>query len=220
MDDAAWGEEGPRTETGPGGPGLADRGTTVTEPLIRSLTVRDRDAALAVINTAARWYREFVPPAELHDPEMTPATWDAETLRMTWVGAFLGGRLVGVMGLEYVRDVALLRHAYVLPEYQRQGVGSHLLDHVEAQVQGVPRILVGTYAGNYKARQVLEKAGYRLVADSEATLRTYYGIPEDRLLSSVTYEKLRHPTHGTPPDGMPRPPNAAGLSPRAASRAR
>ena len=97
-------------------------------------------------------------------------------------------------GLEYVRDVALLRHAYVLPEMQRQGVGSHLLYHLEAQVQGVRRILVGTYAGNYKARHALDKAGYHLSADSEAVLRTYYGIPEDRLRSSVTYEKLLHAT--------------------------
>ena len=164
----------------------------MTDPLIRSLTLKDRDAALTVINTAARWYREFVPAAELHDPEMTPSDWDAEAQRMTWYGAFLGARLAGVMGLEYVRDVALLRHAYVLPEHQRQGVGSDLLDHLEAQVQGVPRILVGTYAENYKARYVLEKAGYHVSADSEAMLRTYYGIPEDRLRSSVTYEKLLH----------------------------
>lgn len=164
----------------------------MTEPLIRSLTARDRDAALTVINTAARWYREFLPPAEFHDPEMTPADWDAEALRMTWVGAFFESRLAGVMGLEYVRDAALLRHGYVLPQYQRQGVGSHLLTHLERQAQGVPRILVGTYAKNYKARHVLEKAGYHLAADSEALLRTYYGILENRLRSSVTYEKLRH----------------------------
>lgn len=163
----------------------------MTEFLFRPLTAKDRDQALTVINTAARWYREFLPAAAYHDPEMTPANWDAETLRMTWFGAFLLRRLVGVMGLEYVREVALLRHAYILPEYQRRGVGSDLLNHLEAQVHGVSRILVGTYAGNYKARHALEKAGYCLAADSEALLRAYYGIPEDRLRSSVTYEKLR-----------------------------
>ena len=166
----------------------------MTESLIRSLTVHDRDAALTVINTAARWYSEFLPPADFRDPEMTPADWNAEALRMIWFGAIFGDRLAGVMGLEYVRDVALLRHAYVLPEYQRQGVGSHLLDHLEGQVQGVPRILVGTYAGNHKARHVLERAGYHLSVDSGALLRSYYGISEDRLRSSVTYEKLLHAT--------------------------
>jgi hypothetical protein len=48
---------------------------------------------------------------------------------------------------------------------------------------------VGTYAGNYKARGALGKAGYHLSGDSEAVLRAYYAIPEDRLKSSVTYEK-------------------------------
>ena len=50
---------------------------------------------------------------------------------------------------------------------------------------------MGTYAANYKARGILERAGYVLSADSEAVLRTYYDIPEERLRTSVTYEKHR-----------------------------
>ena len=158
--------------------------------MIRPLTLADRDAAVAVINTAARWYRDFLPPEEVHDPEMTPAQWEAEARRLTWYGAFVGAAtLVGVMALEYVRDVALLRHAYVLPEHQHARIGSRLQAHLEAEVRGVRRIIVGTYAGNYKARSALEKAGYRLSADPEAVLRAYYSIPEDRLRTSVTYEK-------------------------------
>ena len=158
-------------------------------PQIRALAAVDRDAALAVINTAARWYREFLPAGESHDPEMMPAQWEAEAQRMTWYGAFIQGALVGVMGLEYVKDVALLRHAYVLAEYQREGIGTCLREHLEAQVRGVLRILVGTYRENSKARAMLERSGYTLSPDPEAVLRTYYSIPEDRLQSSVTYEK-------------------------------
>lgn len=161
----------------------------MTDPTFRPLTLADREAALAVINTAARWYQEFLPAEECREPEMTPAQWEAEAQRLTWYGAFVAGTLVGVMGLEYVRDVALLRHAYVLPAYQRQGIGSRLREHLERQIRGVRRIVVGTYVGNYKARQALEKAGYRLAADSPAVLRAYYTIPEDRLQSSVAYEK-------------------------------
>ena len=161
----------------------------MTDPIICPLILADRDAALAVINTAARWYRTFLPPAEYLEPEMTPAQWEAEAQCLTWYGACVGGTLVGVMGLEYVREVALLRHAYVLPAYQRQGIGTRLREHLERQVRGVRRIVVGTYAGNYQARQALDKAGYRLAADSEAVLRTYYIIPENRLRSSVAYEK-------------------------------
>jgi len=167
---------------------------SVPDPAIRALTPGDTDAALHVINTAARWYREFLPPEDFHDPEMTREQFEAEARRMTWYGAFVGGTLVGVMGLEYVRDAALLRHAYILPEHQRSGVGSVLGQHLERQVKGRARIIVGTYRGNYKARAALEKMGYRLSPDSGAVLRTYYVIPEDRLKSSVTYEKAMAPS--------------------------
>lgn len=162
---------------------------------IRPLTADDRDAAVNVINTAARWYGDFLPPDELHDPEMTAAQWDDEARLLAWHGGFLDGALVGVMGLEQSRDAALLRHAYILPEHQNHGIGLRLVEHLElvarreAAARGVRRIIVGTYARNYKARGALEKAGYRLSEDSAAILRAYYAIPEDRLRASVTYEK-------------------------------
>jgi GNAT superfamily N-acetyltransferase len=155
----------------------------------RPLTPDDREAALQVINLAAQWYREFLPPGDYHTPEMTPAQWDAEAVRMAWYGAFAGAELVAVMGLERRHDAALIRHGYVLPEWQRRGAGSALLAHLEQQA-GPVRVIIGTYAGNRKARALLEKSGYILSPDSEAILRRYYAIPEDRLRSSVTYEKL------------------------------
>lgn len=159
------------------------------ELTIRSLTSEDRADAVAVINSAAEWYREFLPPLELQSPEMTEDDWAAEANRMTWYGAFDADELVAVMGLEYVQDVALFRHAYVLPRCQRRGVALALHQHLERRLADVNRIVVGTYAANYKARNFLEKIGYRLSPDSSAVLRTYYNIPEDRLQSSVTYEK-------------------------------
>ncbi len=157
--------------------------------VVRALAVADRDAALDVVNRSAAWYHEILPPEEVHDPEMTAADWDAEARRMAWYGAFVGGTLVGVMGLERVRDAVLLRHGYVLPDYQRRGVGARLREHLEGEARGAARIVVGTYGTNYKARHALEKAGYVLVPDSAAVLRRYYAIPEDRLRASVVYEK-------------------------------
>jgi GNAT superfamily N-acetyltransferase len=167
----------------------------MVEVTFRPLTRADRAAAVEVINRAARWYREFLPPEDVHDPEMTAAQWDEEARRLTWYGGFLGGALVGVMGLEYVHDAALLRHAYVLAEHQHRGIGLRLAEHLEQlagreqAARGLRRIIVGTYARNYKARGALEKMGYRRSADSAAVLRQYYAIPEDRLRASVTYEK-------------------------------
>ena len=165
---------------------------------IRLLTENDREAALAVINTAARWYREFLPTEEYHDPEMTSEDWAAEAKRLSWYGAFGPDRLLGVMGLEYVKDVTLLRHAYILPDRQRHGIGSLLRAYLERQIRGVRRIVVGTYADNYKARSALEAAGYTLSADPASVLRAYYAIPEDRLQSSVTYEERDRLSLGEP----------------------
>lgn len=159
------------------------------EIAIRLLSPLDQPEALDVINAAAAWYEEFLPQSELHDPEMTPTGWDTEAQRLDWFGAFDDGRLIAVMGREYVRDVALLRHGYVAPDYQRLGVARALQEYIETQIEGVDRVLVGTYAANYKARALLEQTGYLLSPDSEALLRAYYDIPEDRLCASVTYEK-------------------------------
>jgi RimJ/RimL family protein N-acetyltransferase len=157
---------------------------------VRELDHIDREAAVAVINSAAEWYSEFLPPEEFAGPEMTAGDWDAEAERMTWYGAFEAGELIGVMGAEPVRDVVLMRHAYVLPSSQRSGIGSMLLRHAESNT-AIERIIIGTYSANNKARNALEQAGYRLSADPEAVLREYYDIPEDRLQSSVTYERNR-----------------------------
>lgn len=156
---------------------------------IRTLTEADRNEAVRVINAAAAWYAEFLPPEEVPDPEMTPEQWSVEARRMTWFGAFADAALVGVVGLEYVADVALLRHWYVHPAAQRRGVGSRLRAHLEQQVTGVERIVAGTYARNTKARNALEQAGYVRSADSQAVLRAYYDIPSDRRSTSVTYER-------------------------------
>jgi len=157
--------------------------------IVRALRPSDGLAAVMVINAAAGWYAEFLAPSEVHEPEMTLESWEEEARRMTWYGAFEGVDLVGVMGFEPAGDAVLFRHAYVLPDRQRQGIAAILQDHLERAVHGVDRIIVGTYAANYKARGALEKAGYRPSVDPEAVLRHYYEIPEDRLQSSVTYEK-------------------------------
>ena len=160
--------------------------------LIRELSFNDRNAAVAVINEAAEWYREFLPEDHQRAQEMTPEEFDAEAARMTWYGAFDGDTLIGVAGLEPVSKAVLFRHAYVLPSKQHAGVGTLLLEHLERLANGM-HVIVGTYAKNVKARSMLEKHGYRLAADSESVLRHYYDIPEDRLQTSVVYEKTRTP---------------------------
>lgn len=159
-------------------------------PDIRRLTARDRTDALRVINTAAAWYHEFLGREGIHSPEMDEVAWDAEARRMTWWGGFVDRRLVGVMGCEPARDAVLMRHAYVLPDFQRNGLGTALLAHAEGKLTVPVRVIVGTYTANYKARGQLEKAGYLPSAVSDILLRKYYDIPEDRISNSIAYEKV------------------------------
>ncbi len=156
---------------------------------IRELSKDDRDPALAVINIAARWYSEVLPKDQVSGEEMTSEEWETESQRMTWYGAYAQEKLIGVIGLEYVDDVALIRHWYVLPDQQRHGAGSRLREHLEKSVTGVDRIVAGTYEVNYKARRALERAGYKLSDDPQAVLQKYYDIPDDRRASSITYER-------------------------------
>lgn len=171
---------------------VAVKRITGVRPTIRQLTDQDQTEAVYVINTAASWYQEILDHGDVHSPEMDEGAWDAEARRMTWWGAFLDGLLIGVMGCEPAGDAVLMRHAYVLPEYQRKGVGTALLYHSEMTLTPPVRVVIGTYAANYKARGNLERAGYLASANSENLLRKYFDIPEDRIRNSIVYEKVLH----------------------------
>lgn len=160
--------------------------------VIRSCESADLPAALGVINAAARSYRTFLPPEHYHEPLMTPEDFRREAGRMRFfVAVDPDGAVVGVMGLERVSDVALIRHGYVRPDRQRQGVGEALLVHLERLVEAGTRILIGTYQANVAAQAHLQKHGYRKVEESDAVLRAYYEIPEDQRRGSIAFEKVR-----------------------------
>lgn len=52
------------------------------------------------------------------------------------IGAFLEGGLIGVVGLLQSTEKITIRHISVLPEFQRQGVGTLLLDYVKEHYSG------------------------------------------------------------------------------------
>ena len=103
--------------------------------------------------------------------------------------------LWGLMGIQDVDDVTLIRHAYVLPEHQGKGVGSGLLAHLMGlpHLAALPRrpLLVGTWADAAWAVRFYERHGFRLVtpAEKDRLLRRYWRIPERQVETSVV---LRH----------------------------
>jgi len=103
------------------------------------------------------------------------------------------GELVGVMGIQPVDDVELIRHAYVAPGNQRRGIGTALLEQL-GRPAGRP-LLVGTWAAAGWAIRFYERHGFELVPRERTAelLRTYWDIPERQIETSVVLSRFgRH----------------------------
>ena len=130
--------------------------------------------------------------SELYDDEVkvfrndriTVDELERETKRITFFGWEENGELVGVMGIEPVKDVTLIRHAYVLPLWQQQGIGSQLLLHLRCLVT-TPRLLVGMWADAHQAIAFYKKCGFSLLPEKDELLKTYWDIPQRQVETSV-----------------------------------
>src|SRR6185436_15619062 len=90
---------------------------------IRACGDEDFASLLTIINTAAEAYRGVIPPDRWHDPYMPADALRREIVAgVSFWGFETDRELIGVMGMQPVRDVELIRHAYVLPGQQRRGV--------------------------------------------------------------------------------------------------
>ena len=113
--------------------------------MIRSCRDDERDAIVAIVNAAAEAYRGVIPADRWREPYMPLGELDEEIAAgVVFWGYEEDGRLLGVMGIQPVRDVSLIRHAYVAPDAQGRGIGGALLRHLVARSSR--RMLVGTWA--------------------------------------------------------------------------
>jgi GNAT superfamily N-acetyltransferase len=159
---------------------------------IRPCRDDERDAILEVVNDAARAYRGVIPADRWHEPYMSAAELGGELAAgVVFWGADDGGTLAGVMGIQRVADVELIRHAYVRTGRQGAGVGGALLGHLQAQAAG--RLLVGTWADAGWAVRFYERRGFLRVGPERTRelLTTYWSIPERQIATSVVLESAR-----------------------------
>ena len=142
----------------------------------------------AIVNAAAVVYRGVIPDDRWHEPYMSAAALEGEVAAgVEFWGYEDGGELVGVMGIQPVRDVTLIRHAYVAPGTQGRGIGGALLAALEARGSG--QLLVGTWAAASWAIRFYERNGFVAVDDPAALLRRYWSIPERQIETSVVLAK-------------------------------
>jgi GNAT superfamily N-acetyltransferase len=153
---------------------------------IRPCRDDERGAILAIVNAAAEAYHGVIPADRWHEPYMSSDELDTEIAAgVAFWGYEADGTLVGIMGIQPVGDVELIRHAYVSPGSQRHGVGSALLEHL---VHGsTRRTLVGTWAAADWAVDFYRRHGFELVAPQRtaALLRIYWTIPDRQIETSV-----------------------------------
>ena len=154
---------------------------------------------LGIINTAAEAYRGAIPADCWHEPYMSAEELAAELAAgVEFWGREEQGILVGIMGTQVMRDVELIRHAYVRPEWQRRGVGAALI--VQLRALAARRMLVGTWAAASWAIRFYERHGFRLVAPhaTRRLLETHWRIGERQLETSVVLANPPYEGPGVP----------------------
>ena len=163
---------------------------------ITSCTSADFDRILAIINRAAEAYRGVIPDECFHDPYMSPTELTSEIAAgIDFSGCRDGEQLIGVMGIQDVDDVTLIRHAYVDPSAQRSGAGAALLDYLRGQTD--KPILIGTWKAAAWAIAFYRQNGFALVAHGSIRplLKRYWSVPETQIVNSCVLVEARHLDH-------------------------
>jgi len=160
--------------------------------MIRLCNTSDFETMYSIINDAAEAYHGVIPEDCWHVPYMSKDELSHEIDQgVVFWGYEEDGQLVGIMGIQDVKDVTLIRHAYVRTAKQNQGIGGKLLSELS---QNLTRpTLVGTWADAVWAIRFYEKHGFRLVTPQEKTqlLKTYWSIPDRQIDTSVVLADRR-----------------------------
>jgi GNAT superfamily N-acetyltransferase len=155
---------------------------------IRRCHDHERKTILEIVNAAAEAYRGVIPADRWHEPYIYMQAREIDeaiAAGVSFWGYEANGSLVSVMGIQPVRDVDLIRHAYVLPGSQRLGIGSALLE--DLRPTSTRRMLVSTWAAADWAIRFYERHGFELVPRERTAslLRSYWTIPERQIETSV-----------------------------------
>jgi len=157
---------------------------------LRDIRPDDFPRILEIVNAAAEAYRGVIPADCFHEPYMTAHYLRDEIERgVRFLGWEADGRLVGVMGVQPVGDVDLIRHAYVDPGAQGAGIGARLIG--EIMRQSTRPMLVGTWADASWAIRFYQRNGFVLASPARAAqlLATYWNISERQAAMSVVLER-------------------------------
>jgi N-acetylglutamate synthase-like GNAT family acetyltransferase len=154
--------------------------------VIRRRDDRDVEAIWAIINDGAQAYKGVIPADRWTEPYMSQEQLRREIAEgVQFWGYEETGTLIGVMGLQQVQDVSLVRHAYVRTGSQERGIGAQLLTYLRDRTKGP--VLIGTWADATWAIRFYERHGFQRVGPEEKNqlLKKYWTVPERQIETSV-----------------------------------
>ena len=160
--------------------------------MISEYTKSDISKILHVINDASLRYKNVIPDNCWREPYMSEQELiDEFNNKVRMFGYYHNNKLTGVIGVQKVKDVILIRHAYTLTLYQGKGTGSALLEYLLKKNQN-SRLLVGTWHNVTWAIRFYEKFGFILHTKDQSTLllKKYWKITSNQIKNSVVLEKF------------------------------
>ena len=152
----------------------------------------DTSKILYIINDASLRYKGVIPDDCWHDPYMSEQKLiDEFNDGVRMYGYHHNSKLIGAIGIQEVKDVILIRHAYILTSYQGKGAGTALLEYLLKKNQN-SRLLVGTWRDATWAIRFYEKFGFILHAKDQSTLllKKYWKISSNQIKNSIVLERL------------------------------
>ena len=153
---------------------------------IRKAKIDDFDTIYEIINDASIAYKGHIPADRWKEPYMTKDELKHELNEGVVFYCFEeNGEILGVMGIQDVLDVKLIRHAYVRTNRRNEGIGTQLLRYLTDN-QG-KLILIGTWKAATWAIDFYLKNGFKQVSEEEKNvlLRKYWNIPDRQVETSV-----------------------------------
>jgi N-acetylglutamate synthase-like GNAT family acetyltransferase len=154
--------------------------------MIRLCTSTDFEDIFVIINDAAQAYKGVIPEDRWQEPYMSREHLQEEIdSGVQFWGYAEAGRLLGIMGIQDMQDVTLIRHAYVRTKDRKRGIGGQLLAHLRKLTQRP--VLIGTWKDASWAVKFYEKHGFKLVPKNvkDELLKKYWSIPERQAELSV-----------------------------------
>ena len=147
---------------------------------------------LLIINDASLRYKDIIPDNCWHVPYMSNQELiDEFNDGVRMFGYQRNNKLIGVIGIQELKDVTLIRHAYTLTSFQGKGTGSALLEYLLKKNQN-SRLLVGTWRNATWAIRFYEKFGFILHAKEQSNLllKKYWKISSKQIKNSIVLERF------------------------------